>query len=229
MKSTELLQKQHSDIEAILDRLHTATLVAHTKIEEELFYPAVRSILPLETMEALEEHGLVDVQLARLLADAATGDVSFEAKAAVLAEIVVRHIRREESEILKLAERELGDEQLHAIGERMGPRFRQVVESGFQKPLQKALLAELPRTPSRARRAKKTTRRAPAKTAKGSRREAAPARAKRRAASTRAGKSGPATKRTPRQTAAVTRKPAEKPARAARARRAPARGARSRA
>jgi hemerythrin-like domain-containing protein len=260
MKATELLQRQHRDIEALLERLHTAgqgeedrirhelaaTLVAHTKIEQELFYPAVRTTLPLEIGEALEEHGLVDVQLARLLADAADGDVAFEAKAAVLAEMVVRHIRREESEILKLAERELGDEHLHTLGEKMGLRFRQVVESGFQKPLQKALAAELPRTPRRARRAakgttarraaKKTTRRAPAaKTAKAPvtrAREAAPARAPRRTAAQRAGK--PATKRAAASHALSTgpagaRRNAEKPARAARARRAPARAVRSRA
>jgi hemerythrin-like domain-containing protein len=265
MKATELLQRQHRDIEALLERLHTAgqgeedrirhelaaTLVAHTKIEQELFYPAVRTTLPLETTEALEEHGLVDVQLARLLAHAADGDVGFEAKAAVLAELVVRHIRREESEILKLAERELGDEHLHLLGEKMGLRFRQVVEAGFQKPLQKALMAELPRTPRRARAAKgtarraaakgtarraaakKTARRAPAaKTAKAPRREAAPSRATRRTGPQRTGK--PTTKRAATSRAMSTgatssRQTVEKPARAARARRAPARAARARA
>jgi hypothetical protein len=236
MKATELLQKQHRDIEALLERLHTAgqgeedrirhelaaTFVAHSKIEEEHFYPAVRSMLPLETLEALEEHGLAEVQLARLLTTDAAEE-AFEAKAAVLAEIVVRHIRREESEILKLADRELPDEHLHTLGERMAMRFRQVVESGFQKPLQKALLAELPRTPSRARRAaKKTARRAQAaktarraqaakttrraqatkttrraqatKGAKTTRREATPARAKRRTSAQAAGKSRPTAK-----------------------------------
>ena len=192
MKATELLQKQHRDVEALLERFHAAghgdetrlchelaaTLVAHTVIEEELFYPAVREMLPLETLEALEEHGLADVELARLLAND-TGDESFEAKSAVLAEIVVRHIRREESEILKLADREIGDEHLNQLGERMMARFRQVVESGFQKHLQKALAAELPGTPARARRAsaKKTARRATAKKAKAPRREVAKTRA----------------------------------------------------
>jgi hemerythrin-like domain-containing protein len=256
MKATELLQKQHRDVEALLERLHAAgqgdedrirhelaaALVAHTVIEEELFYPAVRSMLPVETLEALEEHGLADVQLARLLASG-TGDETFEAKSAVLAEIVVRHIRREESEILKMAERELGDEHLNDLGERMGARFRHVIEAGFHKHLQKALLQELPGTPSRARRAApkktarraalkktaKTARRAPAaaaKKAKAPRRETAKAHAApRRAPTKRAGAKRTALDRKP----ATTRKAVEKPARAARARRASTRAARSRA
>src|SRR5271154_1244198 len=81
MKATELLQKQHRDIEALLERLRGAgqgderairqelasNFVAHTVIEEEHFYPAVREALPDQILEAIEEHGLADVELARLL------------------------------------------------------------------------------------------------------------------------------------------------------------------
>ncbi len=175
MKATELLQKQHRDLEALLERLRTAgqedertirhelaaALVAHTVVEEEHFYPAVREILPEESLEALEEHGLADVELARLLASR-PGDETSEAKLAVLSEVVIRHIRREESDLLTAADRELGDDAQSAVGERMRIRFRQIVETGYTKLLQKALDEEVPRTPSRASAAKKTARRAAA-------------------------------------------------------------------
>lgn len=44
------------------------TLVVHAAIEEQIFYPAVRSAIPdvdLDVREGMEEHGVVE----RLLAD----------------------------------------------------------------------------------------------------------------------------------------------------------------
>src|ERR1700678_4460113 len=146
MKATDLLQKQHRDIEALLERLRGAgqgderairqelagTLVAHTVIEEEHFYPAVREALPDLILEAIEEHGLADVELARLLA-AKIGDETFEAKASVLSEVVIAHIQREEREVFKTADRELGDDHLSQLGDQMAQRFRQVMDTGFSK------------------------------------------------------------------------------------------------
>jgi hemerythrin-like domain-containing protein len=180
MKATELLQRQHRDIEALLERLHgagqgdertirqelAATLVAHTVIEQESFYPAVQEILPEEINEAIEEHGLADVELARLLA-AGPDDETLEAKVAVLSEIVINHIRREETEIFRAADRELTNEVLSELAESMGLRFQQILDTGYQDLLQKALDQELPRAARAARRApartaKKAARRAPA-------------------------------------------------------------------
>ena len=246
MKATELLQKQHRDVEALLERLHTAgqgeesrirqelaaNLVAHTVIEEEIFYPAVREALPEEILEALEEHGLADVELARLLAEKDSQD-AFDAKRAVLSEIVLRHIRREESDVLKAADRELGDQHLNELGDKMALRFRAVMESGYQKPLQKALDLEVPRTTARRSAAKKTRRAASAKKAKTTRAGAAAPRAAarrtapaKRAAVKRAGaKRG---ERAPvKHAGATTRKATQKPA--PRARRAAAGAARRRA
>jgi hypothetical protein len=238
MKATELLQKQHRDVEALLERLRTAgpsdehrirkelgaALVAHTVIEQEHFYPAVRESLPDDVLEALEEHGLADVELARLLAEA-PGDEAAEAKAAVLSELVVRHIRREEADIFKTADRELDEEEQLRLAEVMAQRFRQIVDTGFERHLQKALAEEVPRTRARRPAAKKTARRGPsAKVAKTTRRPAArPKRTTARRASTteRAGAR--------RGEHAGTRKSAEKPARAKRAKRGRASAARARA
>jgi hemerythrin-like domain-containing protein len=186
MKATELLQKQHRDIESLLERLRAAgqgderairqelaaNLVAHTVIEEEHFYPAVREALPDQILEAIEEHGLADVELARLLA-AKVGDETFDAKASVLSEVIIAHIQREEREVFKTADRELGDEHQSQLGEQMAQQFRHVIETGFHKFLHKALEQEVPRTPGRVPAAKKTARRAPAAKKKTTRRAAA--------------------------------------------------------
>jgi hemerythrin-like domain-containing protein len=227
MKATELLQKQHRDVEELLERLHAgspgdvqnlrrelaATLMAHTIIEQEHFYPAIRESLPDEVLEALEEHGLVEVELARLLAGR-PGDAASEAKAAVLSEVVVRHIRREESDLFKTADRELSDEQQARLAEVMAQRFRQIVETGFEKPLQKALDEEVPRIRARRAAAKKTARRAPAAKKAKTTRRAAPAK---RMTMRRTTTQRPAAKR---MEHAGTRKAAQKPARAKRAKRA---------
>jgi hemerythrin-like domain-containing protein len=176
MKATELLQKQHREIEALLERLRNAgqddearirkeladTLVAHTVIEERIFYPAVKEILPEEILEAYEEHGLADVQLGRLLAGK-EGDETFEAKASVLSELVTRHIQREEAEVLRMADRELSDEQLDNLGLEMAAEFHRVFDAGFEKPLEKSIAATMPRIQGRIVRAKRTARRAPKK------------------------------------------------------------------
>ncbi len=207
MKATELLQKQHRDIEVLLQRLRSAgqgderalrqelaaLLVAHTVIEQEAFYPALRDMLPEEINEAFEEHGLADVQLARLLA-AKPGDPTADAKAAILSDLVINHIRREESDILNVADRELSDDALNDLGDLMVRRFRQVLDTGYAKLLQKALEEEVPRTPSRttvkkvARRAPTPRKKAPraAATAKRGAKRAAPRAASRRAPTTRA-------------------------------------------
>jgi hemerythrin-like domain-containing protein len=204
MKATELLQKHHRDIEALLQRLHdagqgderairqelAAILVAHTVIEQESFYPALRDALPEEINEALEEHGLADVELARLLAVRA-GDETADAKLAVLSEIVINHIRREESDILKAADRELTNDALNDLGDVMAQRFRQILDTGYGKLLQKALAEEVPRTPSRTV-ATKAARRAPKARATRKKKAARPAATAKRAPSRPASRRAPA-------------------------------------
>ncbi len=219
MKATELLRIQHRDLEALLDKLRTAGqgdernvrqelaahLVGHTVIEEELFYPAVREYLPEETTEAVEEHGLANVELARLLASR-LGDETNEAKLAVLSEVVIRHVRREETDILATADRELGDETLNQLGERMTLRFRQIIDTGYAKLLQKALEDELPRAAARAPAKKTARRRAATKKAATAKARAVPRRAPAKRAAAKRGAAAP--RKSP--------KPAPKPARAAR-------------
>jgi hemerythrin-like domain-containing protein len=211
MKATELLQNQHRDLEALLEKLRTAgqsdertvrlelanKLVGHTVIEESYFYPAVRELLPEEILEAIEEHGLADVELARLLASG-LGDETSEAKLAVLSDVLIRHIRREEHDVFPVADRELGDEAQQQLGEQLMARFSQVVDSGYSKFLQKALDEELPRTPSRTPAAKKTSRRAAPKKKATPKTRAVPKRAPTKRAVAKRGAA--ATRKSPKRT-----------------------------
>lgn len=188
MKATELLQKQHREIEQLLERVKTSgddkavreelakLLVAHTGIEEEIFYPAVHKAAPELTLAAIEEHGLIDYELGRLIAGKADSDTR-DAQLDVLEEIVLLHIRKEENDLFRTAERALGAEALVGLGAEMEPRFRELSTAGYLKPLDRAILTNTPHlVATRARAtAKKPARRvtAPKKAATKPKRRAA--------------------------------------------------------
>jgi hemerythrin superfamily protein len=143
MKATDLLKKQHKEVKGLFKKIaktedarqrrelmdQVATeLKAHTAIEEEIFYPAVRGLetRKAEQMvdEAFEEHHVVDLVLAELPKVDPEGE-RFEAKMTVLSELVAHHVEEEESEMFKLAER-LGREELAELGRRMQQRYQAV-------------------------------------------------------------------------------------------------------
>jgi len=96
-------------------------LAAHTRIEEEIFYPAVRSLGTddLETLvdEALEEHHVVDLVLAEL-PRVHPGDDRFAAKMTVLSELVEHHVKEEERDMFRRAQA-LGTDRLKELGARL--------------------------------------------------------------------------------------------------------------
>src|SRR2546423_850867 len=92
-------------------------LQVHTKIEEEIFYPAVKRVDSEIAVEAEEEHNIVDwiiAQMKKLKSD----DEHYEAKFSTLKENVKHHIQEEEREMFPEAERKLGG-QLEALGQEM--------------------------------------------------------------------------------------------------------------
>jgi len=137
MKATDLLKKQHKNVKALFKKAENteggrqrrqlmdqiaSELKIHTKIEEEIFYPAVREIgtSKAEEMidEAFEEHHVVDLVLAEL-PKVDPEDDRFHAKMTVLSELVLHHAEEEESEVFPLAEKKLGKERLQMLGEQM--------------------------------------------------------------------------------------------------------------
>jgi hemerythrin superfamily protein len=76
-------------------------LVAHTYIEEQVFYPYIRSLnktLNDETLEALEEHHAAKATLAELQVMTASQE-RFTPKVTVLIESVRHHVKEEETEL----------------------------------------------------------------------------------------------------------------------------------
>lgn len=137
MKATDLLKKQHRQVEKLFKQCEktedprqrrqimqqiAAELKLHTKLEEELFYPAVREVRTSKAGEmvdeAYEEHHVVDLVLAEL-PEVDPEAERFEAKMTVLSELIEHHVEEEEGEMFPMAEKKLGAERMKALGERM--------------------------------------------------------------------------------------------------------------
>jgi hemerythrin superfamily protein len=75
-------------------------LTIHARLEEELFYPAVREALHDEDLldEAEEPHGSQREFVAQILATSAD-DALYDARVAVLADYVERHVRQEREQV----------------------------------------------------------------------------------------------------------------------------------
>ena len=144
MNATMLLRQQHKQVRdlfkkvektedpgqrrTLLDRI-AAELQVHTKIEEEIFYPAVQGLGTDKAeemiMEAFEEHHVVDLVL-KELPEVDPEDERFEAKMTVLSELVDHHAKEEEQEMFKTAQR-LGRTALNDLGARMEKRARELM------------------------------------------------------------------------------------------------------
>ena len=109
---------------ALLDEI-AQNLELHMKVEEEVFYPAVRQVdakdAEAQIDEAYEEHHVVKLVLAEL-PQVNPEDERFEAKMTVLSELIEHHVEEEEKEMFKLAQK-LGKDELEDLGERMEERF----------------------------------------------------------------------------------------------------------
>lgn len=98
-----------------------AALEVHTRIEEEIFYPAAASVLRDEilTEEALVEHAVAKDLIANLEA-LEPGEPFYDATFVVLAQYVKHHVRREETELFPAVKRAKLD--LQQLGRQMKQR-----------------------------------------------------------------------------------------------------------
>ena len=101
-------------------------LTIHTKLEEEIFYPAVRKAIDEDDLmnEAKVEHDSAK-QLIRQLESMQASDEMFVAKFTVLAEYVKHHIEEEHNEMFPKAKKT--DIDLEALGEKMMRRKQQLL------------------------------------------------------------------------------------------------------
>jgi hemerythrin-like domain-containing protein len=146
VKATTLLKKQHQEVKGLfrkIDKTEQAStrqdlmsqiiqkLTVHSTIEEEIFYPAVRSLGSQKAedtiLEALEEHHVVKLVLEEL-PEIDPEDEHFSAKMTVLSELVEHHADEEEDEMFTLAAK-LGDGELETLGMRMAARAEELSAS----------------------------------------------------------------------------------------------------
>ncbi len=126
MKATELLREDHEKIRDLLERLKLAgdkedllltvekEIKIHSRLEEELFYPAVREVNGAWVDNALDAHQQVEELLEDLI-DAAEEESEFEQKLIGFEEHLNAHIDEEEGKIFPEAEERLED-QLDPLG-----------------------------------------------------------------------------------------------------------------
>lgn len=96
-------------------------LVVHAQIEEEIFYPALRSAPNADDAldEADVEHSHIK-ELVQQIEASQPGDELFEARVKVLAEYVDHHVKEEESTIFSKARKAPVD--LAALGDQLAAR-----------------------------------------------------------------------------------------------------------
>lgn len=168
MNVIDLLKKQHVTTRDALEelekresidpmelRLVADELVAHMMIEEQVFYPRVRELSSDLVMESFEEHAVARFELARTLI--AKGDEQ-KARLKVLKELVLQHLREEETQLLPKVERAIPRSELERMGARLEPMFEKAVELGFEKLVVSDGQGPEIRVAGATRRAARTTR-----------------------------------------------------------------------
>jgi hemerythrin superfamily protein len=135
MNAIDLMTKDHKHLKTLLTRAVTAQgeerreelidtlrteLVAHERMEEEVFYPQLRDNKKTHdiVLEGYEEHHVADLILDELLDMPADTDM-WQAKVKVLKENIEHHIEEEEGDMFKKARKVLSEEELEQLGTRM--------------------------------------------------------------------------------------------------------------
>jgi len=123
--TTERGEKTRTELFADLK----AELSIHERIEEEIFYPALKSHPKAKdiVLEGYEEHHVVDTVMAEL-EDLPVDDESWGAKAKVMKENVEHHMEEEEGEMFQKARQVFDRDELEALGTRMERRKTEAQE-----------------------------------------------------------------------------------------------------
>ena len=141
LDATALLRADHkkvSDLFALFETLRSAKrkkeivgqicleLTVHTKIEEEIFYPAVKAALKDREMvpEATVEHASVKDLIAQVEGIEPDGEM-YDARVRVMGEFVKHHVKEEQNEMFPKAKQTKLD--LVALGEQMSTRKAQLL------------------------------------------------------------------------------------------------------
>ena len=145
MDAIQLLKDDHDAMKKLLTELEGTTergvktreelfakvreeLTVHEAIEEEIFYPALKEHPKTKeiTLEAFEEHHVVDMVLAEI-ESVPFDDETWGAKFKVMKENIEHHIEEEENEMFKQARDAFEKQDLEELGERMAARKRELL------------------------------------------------------------------------------------------------------
>jgi hemerythrin-like domain-containing protein len=135
-----LLEKDHNELRTVFDAFTTLKdkngneekkkdlvnqmvdlLKVHTYIEEKVFYPEIRKVLPeldFTVLESYEEHHVADT-LCKELSRMSPSDENFVAKTSVLIDSVTRHMSDEEQNLFPTVRNGFTNDQLQDLGKRM--------------------------------------------------------------------------------------------------------------
>ncbi|HEX8839610.1 MAG TPA: hemerythrin domain-containing protein [Sphingomicrobium sp.] len=147
-----LLKEDHRTVEKLFDDFEKAKgegrkeklarqicleLTVHTKIEEEIFYPACEGKIEEDMLkEAKVEHDSAKLLIAEIEGGSGQSDDFFDAKVQVLGEQVEHHVKEEEGELFKEVRK--ADIDLKALGEQLAERKKELVKeykaSGVPEP-----------------------------------------------------------------------------------------------
>ncbi|NVZ13490.1 MULTISPECIES: hemerythrin domain-containing protein [Pseudomonas] len=140
MNAIDLLKADHERVKAILNQLSESTergvkkrtellaklemeISLHTRLEEEILYPAFRKAggKDQEIMyhEAKEEHRTVDSLVLPDLKQTSPSTTEFSGRVKVVKELLEHHIEEEESEMFPQARKLLGKALLEELGAEM--------------------------------------------------------------------------------------------------------------
>ncbi len=142
VNAVDFLKSQHREVEALFAEMEEAgeratkrkenlfaaiaeKLTMHTKVEEAIFYPAVKKIEPDLVLEANEEHANIKTMI-RKLQRIDANDETFRAKVTVLKEQVEHHVKEEEECLLPKCQSVLGATLLEELGAKMQAKFEQL-------------------------------------------------------------------------------------------------------
>lgn len=137
-----LLKKDHREVEGWFDEYEqleaeseklamfnkiALALKVHTRIEEEIFYPAERGEVEDDMLdEAYVEHDGAKKLIAEIEA-MSPGDEYYDAKVKVLGEYIKHHVKEEEQPGGIFAQAKKGDEDLNAMGASLKARKQELM------------------------------------------------------------------------------------------------------
>lgn len=136
MDAIELLTADHNEVRELFAQFRQAheaedmarmkelqqeifsELETHTRIEEDIFYPAVREVdeeeLAETVDEGVQEHHVVKVLMREI--ESVSGDDTFVAKMKVLMENVEHHAEEEETDMFPDLREKMSQERLDELG-----------------------------------------------------------------------------------------------------------------